>query len=180
MANRMLSDELFTRMTAEAERLGVFEQSSGSPMSSAAPLPRPRILTHIRGKGSDRPQGKTRCVPAVQWVAVSEPGERLVGKVADRPRPPAGVARGAGTGVRVQLFVRRGTTAHDFPPGLPAALPQRWAAKFLAWVIEARIPFLDAENIARIMCQRLPPLDDPSAWELSDEQPGDDENKTYN
>jgi hypothetical protein len=62
-----------------------------------------------------------------------------------------------------------------FRPVSPPPYLNGGPREFLAWVIEARIPFLDAGNIARIMVHRLPPLDDPSQWALhDDEEPEED------
>lgn len=56
-----------------------------------------------------------------------------------------------------------------FMPVSPPPYLNGGPKEFLAWVIECDYPFVNAEEIAKVMEQRLPnPIEDSSKWQLDD------------
>ena len=166
MATVELPDSVAARLAAEAQQLGQSVEERLVEVLDPAVAPDENLAPGAMEGGLGQLRSFLEQIPAVEAVVVSDPAEPywwvkfridLHSALAWNVVPELG-------------FVLNYISLTDplptvFMPVSPPPYLNGGPEAFLSWVIEARIPFLDAGNIADILSSRLPsPIDNLEAW----------------
>ncbi len=172
-----IPEELAGRVRKEAEGLGITPSERVLNVLEDGIAPAENFAEGKAAEGLGELADFLRRVPAITRVYPSEPTEAYwwVKLAIDIYHPLAWHA------VQYLAFVLNYISLEErLPTVFRAVSPPPYLnggpKEYLSWVIEAKIPFLDAGYIASVLKDRLPgPVEDPARWlELTDDGDGDE------
>jgi predicted DNA-binding protein len=161
-----LPDDLAERLARECDRLGKSRQDRVLEILSTAVAPLENLAPGAMQRGLSTLKALIERIPGVQSASTSAPTEPLWSiefHIDLRSRFAWNVVQELG-------FVLNNLSVEEllptvFMPVSPPPYLNGGPDEFLGWVIEAKIPFLDAGVIAEILEARLPqPVDSEQAW----------------
>lgn len=166
-----LPEELARRIIEEAQRLHVTPQQRLVELLDGRVAPAHNFAPGAMERGMERLRAVLARIPHVTILQSSLPAEPLfwVKLKIDLTAPVVWNI------VQELAFVLNDLSAEErlptlFMPVSPPPYLNGGPAEFLAWVIESRIEFQDAGQIATMLEARLPkPLENPEAWVINPE-----------
>jgi hypothetical protein len=165
-----LPDDLMERLSAEASALGMSAEERVLEVLEPAIAPAQNLEAGAIGSGLATLKAFLARVPAIKWLSTSTDTEPYwwVKLQIDLDDTLAwNVVQELGFVLNYLALEEPLPTV--FKPVSPPPYMNGGPKEFLSWVIEAKLPFLDAEYIAKVLEGRLPnPGEDRNNWNMDD------------